>query len=158
MTKRYSKQRKAANCGPVALLNVLKFMGSKWTNKDLPVIEEACKCDEEGTDMLDLVKATKVAVGRRATVHKEHIYSLCQVMEHVAFGDPIILRYRSQSECYHYATILPDEKNPILYVRWLNSSSKKPAVIRLTPEKLEATIQSWSYFGDSVQGIFITIR
>ena len=58
---RYIKQRDTYSCGPVALINVLKWSGANKTYKDMPRAQRMVKCSykEGGTDSIDLHRALK---------------------------------------------------------------------------------------------------
>jgi len=55
---RYIRQRDQFSCGPVAIINTLKFLGCNITYKDLPLVQNLCKCKSpDGTNPENLEKA-----------------------------------------------------------------------------------------------------
>jgi len=57
MTKRWIKQRNSYSCGPVALMNLLKWLGQPVNyDKDYPEMFAKCKCNKEGTQLRNFVK------------------------------------------------------------------------------------------------------
>lgn len=59
---KYTRQHDQFNCGPVALLNALKWAGYPYTLKDLPRLSRLCKCkpgDLGGTLTCDFDRALR---------------------------------------------------------------------------------------------------
>lgn len=60
---KYVKQPDGYSCGPVAIINVLKWLGRPATLADLPKIQRRCRTDKSGTHdtylTLGLVKSIK---------------------------------------------------------------------------------------------------
>lgn len=46
---RYYKQTDNKSCGPIAVMNAIRWAGGKVTRKDLPKFQKACRCSEKGT-------------------------------------------------------------------------------------------------------------
>jgi len=58
---RYIRQRDQFSCGPVAVINTLKFLGCNVTYKSLPLVQRLCKCKSpDGTNPEDLEQALSV--------------------------------------------------------------------------------------------------
>lgn len=53
---RYIGQRDQYSCGPLAILNILKWAGYDITSKYLPNLRRYCKTDENGTDTKNISK------------------------------------------------------------------------------------------------------
>jgi hypothetical protein len=54
---RYLKQKDNHSCGPIALMNVARWAGSKIKYKDLPAVQDLCDCDpksKRGTTAVNL--------------------------------------------------------------------------------------------------------
>lgn len=56
---RYVKQKDNFNCGPVAVINTLKWLGFNISYDWLSDVRDACQCTRNGTSDLDFEKALK---------------------------------------------------------------------------------------------------
>lgn len=56
---RFLKQTKLSNCGPVAILNAIKYFGIPTSKDDLKYIEFLAKTNKDGSSDKDLLKALK---------------------------------------------------------------------------------------------------
>lgn len=64
MATRWIKQRDQCSCGPVAILNILKWLGRDVTySKDFQHWKERCCCDRTGTPLFGFVDALKSIEG-----------------------------------------------------------------------------------------------
>jgi hypothetical protein len=58
--RRYVKQTDEFRCGPVAVINAVKWAGGNLTKKDLPRLTKMCECTfSNGTKVRNLQKALK---------------------------------------------------------------------------------------------------
>ena len=111
---RYIKQRDQYRCGPVAVINTLKFLGVSITYKSLPIIQELCKCaNPHGTDRYDFENALKklgVKFERRVRP------TLKDIDRHINKGGAILMDYYLGYEDGHYALCIgrKDKENYLL--------------------------------------------
>jgi hypothetical protein len=89
---RYVKQKDKSSCGPVAILNVLKWAGGDHvTYKSLPYIRKVCETDEGGTDSgnfsVVLLRAGAERFSTRWILQPDHE----TVFSHLANGGAIVI-------------------------------------------------------------------
>lgn len=156
MKIRYTRQYNQVECGPVAVLNALKWVGGAWTyKKHIAFIKAYCEYDTiSGTHMRDVRRALKHFVGKAVRSRVEPILHLDQIKNHIAKGGAIILLYRTSPDSFHFSFVVEhhEKKGKLL---WVNNTMQRPK-ITVTPEELELIIMSQSQFGDISSGLFIT--
>ena len=52
----YVKQKDSHSCGPISIINALKWLGIKATLDLLPKLKEKCKTSEKGTEIWELIQ------------------------------------------------------------------------------------------------------
>jgi len=88
---RYTKQRKSYNCGPVAILNAMRWAGQ---NENLSSIEEKCKCEfPYGTQPKDLNAAIDYYKKDLLVSYKRINPSIDNIKNHLRKGGIILYRY-----------------------------------------------------------------
>ena len=103
---RFNKQYDNYSCGPVAILNALKWAGYNCTYKqDFHFIKELCECvnepDWQGTHYLNLSSALKEYRIKFKFIRKP---SLFQIVTHLEKGGAVILRVLFKEEENHQDT------------------------------------------------------
>lgn len=104
---RYVRQRNNYSCGPVALLNALKWAGRKCSYKDLCAIQAQCRTTKQGTPFLDMVYAARLYKGDFSVVARHHV-TLAKIDAHLKNGGIVILGSVStlrSADNYHYFLI-----------------------------------------------------
>lgn len=56
---RYVKQNDDYSCGPIAIINALKWIGRKASYGSLKRIQKACHCDEDGSSEWNLLRCLR---------------------------------------------------------------------------------------------------
>jgi hypothetical protein len=157
MKIRYSRQYNNIECGPVAALNILKWLGGAWTYKDhIAFIKDKCALSNtpefQGCNFRDIRKAlTHFSGGDIKMSRPKIILKLEQITNHILQGGAIILLYRTGPDSKHFSVIVGQEDGKLL---WINHTIAKPQ-ISVTPEELQLIIMSQSHFGDFTTGLFI---
>lgn len=100
---RYVKQRDHYSCGPVAIMNILKWVGVKFNYRDrIEVLQEACKCSPpRGTKHAAFDKALRLVAELLPVdicVRRVHRPKLCQIEEHLRSGGAVVLNYRWEAD------------------------------------------------------------
>ncbi len=94
---RYLKQYDNYSCGPIAILNALKWAGVKATYKThYPAIAESCRVKEDedcGTLSSDLDKTLRLFTNKRFTVTKARECSIQRLEAHLANGGAAVLAH-----------------------------------------------------------------
>ena len=89
---RYCKQQDQFSCGPVALLNAMKWAGKRVSYGDLPALRLACKCvPSTGTVASNLARASRQLIDSH-TIKHIHRPSLKLLNNHLEIGS-FILNY-----------------------------------------------------------------
>lgn len=117
---RWVRQRDHYSCGPVAVLNILKWMGHPWTYKMLPALQVVCKCDVDvGTGRQNIERAmAKLGINKKRKVFPK----LRDIDAHLDSGGIILLEYFWTEFDGHYALCIGRTKKHYIMV---NDSSKK---------------------------------
>lgn len=153
---RYTRQRTMSDCGPVAVLNILKWAGFKVTyKKNIAKLKKACKYvythdvytdDFIGVKWWNLRRAlTKVGRGRLKT--RTYVVTDLEVLKkHIEKGGAFILRHAVGPDDAHYTTVVPAENGKFA---WINIGPKD-TVVTLTPEEFEKRVMKTQRFNDQV--------
>jgi predicted double-glycine peptidase len=98
---RYIRQRDTYSCGPIAIINTLKWLGHEnITYKLLPAIRMMCKCEYEfGTHDLDLERTLK-ALGIKKK--RKVVPTIKEIDKHLDNDGIIILQYSITPFDGHY--------------------------------------------------------
>lgn len=100
---RYIKQRDDYSCGPVALINILKWLGRKCTYTDLAMVKRLCNCNQNGTNSHNMENALRVL-----GIKGKHVsnLNLLEAVKHLEEGiillDAFISEDEDNIENYHY--------------------------------------------------------
>ncbi len=100
---RYVKQRDHYSCGPVAIMNVLKWVGVRFNYQErIKVLQEACDCvPTRGTRHAAFDRALRHVVGLLPVdvrVRRVHRPKLSQIEEHLLSGGIVVLNYRWKTD------------------------------------------------------------
>lgn len=99
MIQYINKQKNDFSCGPIALLNALKWRGEKRTYRnDYQSLVKLCNTDKFGTYDSDLFNALKASGFKFKTTQ---LYS--QVVDHLKQGGSVILAHIDCSNDWHYS-------------------------------------------------------
>lgn len=87
---RYVKQKDDSSCGPIAVINTLKWLGFNISYRWLDDVRDICKWTRDGTSDLDLEKALKYfKVKKKRRIQP----SLEDIDKHIDSGGAVILSY-----------------------------------------------------------------
>lgn len=149
MAIRYVKQRDSYSCGPVAIINILKWLGvEKVTYKLLPFAQIICNCSTDGTHDIDIEKAMKYL---EITKKRKISPSIKEVDKHLISGGIILISYVTIFDDGHFSLCVGkhDGKHGPYY-RVINSEFggndliyRKDIIKMLHRSKLE---KSWTWF------------
>lgn len=100
---RYVKQRDHYSCGPVAIMNVLKWVGVRFNYQErIKVLQEACDCvPTRGTRHAAFDRALRLAaklVTADVRIRRVHRPKLSQIEEHLRSGGAVVLNYRWKTD------------------------------------------------------------
>jgi hypothetical protein len=118
MMTRYLRQRDTYSCGPIAILNALKWAGASKTGKSIRTLRKDAKCNyPDGTYSVDFNRALRKK-GKRFFSTKWVASSLTKVVAQLRAGNAVLLSF-TLSDWYrldgdraaHYALLLPTSKN-----------------------------------------------
>ena len=123
MPPRYAKQPDSYSCGPIAILNALKWAGNKVTIRDhLKSLKVLCKCEIDGekfgTAHKDFDKAIRKAGRRSLYVLRKTNVKLKDMIDHIDDGGAVALLYsykKNGERCGHYILFVGHGKN-VFYV------------------------------------------
>lgn len=91
---RYFKQRDFFRCGPVAILNALKWAGVPVTVKhDLPRICRLCYCVDGGVNYREMDDALRKVGRGHFTIRRVNQPKLHEIEDHLKAGGAIILDF-----------------------------------------------------------------
>jgi len=91
---RYIKQKDTYSCGPVALINALKWAGFKYTYKDLKRFQRLCKCTyPNGCSWNDFTSAIR-SMSKLMTTTRKNWPGILDINNHLREGGIIVLSYR----------------------------------------------------------------
>jgi len=146
---RYIRQPDEISCGPVAILNALKWAGLSVTSEhDLPKIRFACKTvnqhdpldtETAGTYDHDFDRTLRYVGAPVFDVKRKNRFSFKSVKEHLLAGGAVCIGYWWQEgtkEGAHFAIIERIEKGLWVTVNDHSSSSA-------TKRRKEATVRKW---------------
>ncbi len=94
---RYVKQRDQFSCGPVAIINILKWSGERFDCQDIiGPIQKLCKCSNPtGTNHPNFDKALRATTKMLGGFHVRRVYKpkLPEVEKHLREGGVVALNY-----------------------------------------------------------------
>ncbi len=105
---RYVRQRNDYSCGPVALLNALKWAGRKGAyRKDIELLKAECGTTRKGTPFANMVYAARFHRGYFSVTSKRNV-TIADINAHLRRGGAVILGSVStilDPDAYHYFLI-----------------------------------------------------
>lgn len=107
---RYCKQRDQYRCGPIAILNALKWAGKKVTyKKHIERLTRECKCKApKGTWWFDI---TRVLRKYGFSIYKRRVLSAKEIKKHLSNGGAIIVNayWDRKKNQRHFFLLLSNE-------------------------------------------------
>ena len=114
---RFCKQRDGYSCGPVAILNAIKWTGSDWfTYRMLPAITQVCNTTREGTYDKDMDAGLRYMQSiEYFSIVKPKKISKKRVRDHILLGGGMIAAYKEKNPPneWHYAFFICQHMNDI---------------------------------------------
>lgn len=156
---RYTRQRTRSDCGPVAILNILKWAGFRASYDDhIELIKEAARYKHSenytGCKFHNLLKAINELSRGKLKAKKYKITDLDVLIDHIRRGNAFILRHGVTppeiEDCifYHYTTVVPGENGKFA---WINTGgSEGETTIEVEPKEFEQIVNSTRRFADDV--------
>ena len=146
---RYSKQYNYFSCGPIALLNALKWAGCNYSLKnDLKRIKKLCKLDNDGVLVSDFHSALKKE-SKNILKYKRYIkFSINNMISHLNNGGSIILNYRFVFEDYgeeirHFTLITSIRRNKFIAINNNIVNNKIKTTGTISYDKMKEMIKSY---------------
>jgi hypothetical protein len=96
MTPRYTRQRDQFRCGPVAIMNALKWAGKKCSYDELrDPLTRSCKCKSpHGTKHRNFDAVLREAGKKLYSVRRVYHPTLAEIESHLRGGGAIVLNYK----------------------------------------------------------------
>jgi len=114
---RYCKQRDNYSCGPVAILNTIKWTESEcFTYSMLPAIKIICKTDKNGTYDEDMDAGLRYLQQHQYfSIVKPNRVSKKRIRDHILLGGAMISAYKEKNSphAWHYALFICQHMNNI---------------------------------------------
>jgi hypothetical protein len=167
---RYIRQNDNFRCGPIAALNLMKWLGRSVSyTKDMKKYTKACKCDSDGTEDDNLISAlSRLSKGEYTVSNTKTFRSLSTIENHIDDDGAIILTHRAWDEpdhdFFHFSLLVPDNEY-FGYVTWINSFALDhphtdwkitPTAMSITFNRFERLVMAKQRIGDKLYGIMIT--
>jgi hypothetical protein len=155
---RYTKQFNESSCGPVALLNAIKWAGYVATNKShLRYYKNLCKYNE-GTYSKDLHRALKT-VPELKIVKRSRSLTLCKLDKQLDIGNAVILTEHVNWEPGHYVFV---SKRTSCFYTVINYYSGKTdtfkTIKRVSRTKMSKLLSQKSMHGDKPEAWFLKAK
>ncbi len=83
-------QRNDYDCGPIAIVNYMQWLGYNWSRKDLPLLRYILNTTSLGSEYLSIAAALETLVPGLQLNFTRNTYGLLNYMKK---GNPIILAY-----------------------------------------------------------------
>jgi hypothetical protein len=133
---RYIHQKTKSDCGPVAVLNILKWLGWSVSYKShIRLLKEECKYSDgkdgqeyTGVHWWDLKSALQNISDGHFSVRKYQVKDFNVLRKHVATGGAFILGYRTFTGAWHASTFVGSHDSS--FFLWLNSHLKNHMMIK----------------------------
>jgi len=108
---RYIKQKDTYSCGPIALINAMKWAGFNYTYKDLKRMQRLCKCKyPNGTHWRDMTNAIR-DMSKLMTTTRKNWPLILDIIKHLEKDGVVILAYkRDPKHVGHYILITDYDK------------------------------------------------
>ena len=96
MPRLYTKQRKRFDCGPVTIINALKWAGKNITyEKRINYFKRLCKCDDiDGTKHRNFDRALRISGKDMFSIRRVHHPTLKEIVNHLKNKNAIVINYR----------------------------------------------------------------
>ncbi len=135
---KYFKQRDKFRCGPVAILNALKWAGVAVTVKhDLPRLCRLCSCVDSGIQHEAMNRGLRKAGRGHFTTRLVWHPKLHEIENHLRSGGAIIVNYhwekvtRYHIEISRHYVLMSDMSDSGTYFGMANYQQKRPAYQRV---------------------------
>lgn len=110
-TPRYCRQIGSSDCGPIAILNILKWAGLSVTLKEyLPYLNTVCRIDNFGTPLHRFNAMILKLRKNRFQARYRKQPRLDQIEKHLAQGGSVLIFYFN-GQCYHFSLIIGSNEN-----------------------------------------------
>jgi hypothetical protein len=146
---RYSKQYDYYSCGPIALLNALKWAGCNYSvKKDLDRIKKECKLQDDGVFVNDFHSAVKKE-SKDIFIYKRYTkFTTDKMIKHLLKGGSILLNYRFVYEDYgeeirHYTFIPQVKRNKFIAINNNIVNNKIKTVGTISYDRMKKMIKSY---------------
>ena len=120
---RYIKQKDKSSCGPIAILNILRWKGEAWaTQSYLPVIKILCGWSKDGTyptRMQSVMRA--LSIKYKVTTH----LTLKEVDKHIDDGGIFLIGYAVDEKHSHYCLCIAKTKKSYTLVNRSKKSTSR---------------------------------
>lgn len=146
---RYSKQYNNFSCGPVAILNALKWAKRGYSvKKDLKRISKRCNLKNDGSFVRDFHNALKKE-SKGIFLYKRYTkFTANKMIEHLLDGGAILLNYRfvykdEGQEIRHYTFIPGIKRNRFIAINNTIVGKKIKTFGTISYEKMKKMIKSY---------------
>lgn len=136
---RYVKQRDKFSCGPVAIMNILKWSGERFSYQEtIDLFRKLCECNNpRGTNHPNFDKALRAVTKRLGGFHVRRVHNpkLPEVEKHLREEGVVILNYfwRNEKEgAYRHFTLLTSVSETGKSFLTVNDNWEGPALQRET--------------------------
>ncbi len=145
------------DCGPVAVLNVLKWFGWKVTyKKDIKRLMRECRYTNtdkfKGVQWKNVVRAVKKLGDGKLRVKVINVDHIDPLKEHLELGGAFILRHHITNKFIHYSTVVLGKNCKFRWVNSFHQASER----NLTPENFENEVMSTQGFGNKIIAILVS--
>ncbi len=120
---RFIKQKDGFRCGPVAIINALKWHGEPATYKDIKVVSKILKCKRSGThtDNVDRVVKKLFNVSRDKPLLKDlnsHLDNEGAILIQFRWPNTKTSHYtlitKRKGQCYHFINLYNDQTHSVI--------------------------------------------
>jgi hypothetical protein len=131
---RYVKQRNMHTCGPIVIINVMKFLGISASLGDVKRIKKLCKTNTQyGTLVADFDRAIRLLVAENATVRHIKRRKLSTVKKSLKRGLAVAILYVTPTGG-HFAMLTEKDR---FTINEINSGYDRPTVMDMSYEELK---------------------
>lgn len=164
MRPRYMKQRDRFRCGPVAILNALKWAGVRATaESDLPRLCRMSKCDDErGATHQNMDSALRLAGLGHFKVRLVRRPKLYEIESHLRGGGAIIVNYgweritKDYIETARHYALMSDMSLFGVYFGMANYHSTRPAYQRVHRDTIKNHVLRYQRVDRTFKAWFLT--
>lgn len=151
----YIRQKDAYNCGPVAIINALKWLGYKAGHDDTKRVSDSCNTTTSGTNSALLTFGLFKEVADIASITKAKP-SISQLDKHLASGGVAVIGYHftiGKKSAGHY--VLCTKKSKKDYYTLINEASHRsfkegrPTAVRRTRDDIKKMLRTKNAAGDA---------